>query len=160
MLQIQGSHIGELYSQGRIPPRRRYRIIGDADPMRPGSNLINITNREFVRLVRQAYQEMPEELLRSLDNVDVVVEEWPGPEEEGLVGGEDSLFGLYSGVPMTEREGGDPLLPDRIVIYRQPILRSCTSRTQAEREIKVTLWHEIGHYLGMSEDDLHRLGYG
>ena len=122
--------------------------------------MINITNREFVRLVRQAYGEMPGEVLRSLDNVDVVVEEWPGPDDQDLITGEGSLFGLYSGVPLTEREGGDPLLPDRIVIYRQPILRSCTSRTQAEREIKVTLWHEIGHYLGMSEDDLHRLGYG
>ena len=122
--------------------------------------MINITNREFVRLVRQAYREMPEELLRSLHNVDVVVEEWPGPDEQDLVNGEGSLFGLYSGVPMTEREGGEPLLPDRIVIYRQPILRSCSSRTQAEREIKVTLWHEVGHYLGMNEDDLHRLGYG
>ena len=122
--------------------------------------MINITNREFVRLVRQAYREMPGEVLQSLDNVDVVVEEWPGPDDQELIDGEGSLFGLYSGVPLTEREGGDPMLPDRIVIYRQPILRSCSSRTQAEREIKVTLWHEIGHYLGMSEDDLHRLGYG
>ena len=122
--------------------------------------MINITNREFVRLVRQAYREMPGEVLQSLDNVDVVVEEWPGPDDQDLIDGEGSLFGLYSGVPLTEREGGEPLLPDRIVIYRQPILRSCSSRNQAEREIKVTLWHEIGHYLGMSEDDLHRLGYG
>ncbi len=122
--------------------------------------MINITNREFVRLVRQAYREMPGEVLRSLDNVDVVVEEWPGPDDQDLIDGEGTLFGLYSGVPLTEREGGDPMLPDRIVIYRQPILRSCSNRIQAEREIKVTLWHEIGHYLGMSEDDLHRLGYG
>ncbi len=122
--------------------------------------MINITNREFVRLVRQAYQEMPGDVLEALDNVDVVVEEWPGPDDQDLIDGEGTLFGLYSGVPLTEREGGDPMLPDRIVIYRQPILRSCSSRTQAEREIKVTLWHEIGHYLGMSEDDLHRLGYG
>ncbi len=120
--------------------------------------LINMTNREFVRLVRQAYREIPKAVLQALENIDVVVEEWPGPEEADLVG-EGSLFGLYSGVPLTEREG-DPLLPDRIAIYRQPILRSCSSRTEAEHEIKVTLWHEIGHYLGMSEDDLHRLGYG
>ena len=122
--------------------------------------MINITNREFVRLVRQAYREIPEHVLQALENVDVVVEEWPAPDEEDLVEGEGSLFGLYSGVPLTEREGGDPLLPSRIAIYRQPILRSCSSRTEAEHEIKVTLWHEIGHYLGMSEDDLHRLGYG
>ncbi len=122
--------------------------------------MINMTNREFVRLVRQAYREMPDHVIQALDNVDVVVEEWPGPDEEDLLGGESTLFGLYSGVPLTDREGGDPMLPDRIAIYRQPILRSCSSRTEAEHEIKVTLWHEIGHYLGMSEDDLHRLGYG
>jgi len=122
--------------------------------------LINMTNREFVRLVRQAYREMPDHVIQALDNVDVVVEEWPGPDEEDLLDAEGILFGLYSGVPLTDREGGDPMLPDRIAIYRQPILRSCSSRTEAEHEIKVTLWHEIGHYLGMSEDDLHRLGYG
>jgi len=122
--------------------------------------LINMTNREFVRLVRQAYREMPDHVIQALDNVDVVVEEWPGPDEEYLLGGEGTLFGLYIGVPLTDREGGDSMLPDRIAIYRQPILRSCSSRTEAEHEIKVTLWHEIGHYLGMSEDDLHRLGYG
>jgi predicted Zn-dependent protease with MMP-like domain len=122
--------------------------------------LINMTNREFVRLVREAYLEMPPHVIQALDNIDVVVEEWPGPDEQDLIGGEGTLFGLYQGVPMTEREGGDPMLPDRIVIYRQPILRSCSSRTEAEREIKVTLWHEIGHYMGLNEDDLHRLGYG
>ena len=122
--------------------------------------MINMTNREFVRLVREAYLEMPPHVIQALDNIDVVVEEWPGPDEQDLIGGEGTLFGLYQGVPMTEREGGDPMLPDRIVIYRQPILRSCSSRTEAEREIKVTLWHEVGHYMGLNEDDLHRLGYG
>ncbi|MDA0262972.1 MAG: metallopeptidase family protein [Chloroflexi bacterium] len=119
-----------------------------------------MTNREFVRLVRQAYREMPPHVIQALENVDVAVEDWPGPDEEDLLNDEGTLFGLYTGVPLTEREGGGGMLPDRIVIYRQPILRSCSSRTEAEHEIKVTLWHEIGHYLGMSEDDLHRLGYG
>ena len=122
--------------------------------------MIRMNNREFVRLVRQAYMEMPPQWVQALENIDVVVEEWPGPEEQDLINGEGTLFGLYQGVPMTEREGGDPMLPDRIVIYRQPILRSCSSRTEAEHEIRVTLLHEIGHYLGMGEDDLHRLGYG
>lgn len=122
--------------------------------------MINMTNREFVRLVREAYLEMPPHVIQALDNIDVVVEEWPGPDEQDLIGEEGTLFGLYQGVPVTEREGGDPILPDRIVIYRQPILRNSSSRTEAEHEIKVTLWHEVGHYMGLNEDDLHRLGYG
>ena len=119
-----------------------------------------MTNREFVRLVRQAHSEIPIQVIQRLENVDVVVEEWPGLDDEDLVGHDGTLFGLYTGVPLTEREGGDPMLPDRIAIYRQPILRSCSSRTEAEREIKITLWHEIGHYLGLSEEALHKLGYG
>lgn len=122
--------------------------------------MIKMTNREFVRLVRQAYGEIPLQVIKTLDNVDVVVEEWPGPVEEDMLGGDGTLFGLYTGMPLTEREGGDPMLPGRIAIYRQPILRNCSSRTEAEREIKITLWHEIGHYLGLSEDALHKLGYG
>ena len=122
--------------------------------------MISLTNREFVRLVQQAYREMPIQIIQRLENVDVVVEEWPGPDEQDLVGHDGTLFGLYTGVPLTEREGGDPMLPDRIAIYRQPILRNCSSRTEAEREIKITLWHEIGHYLGLSEEALHKLLYG
>ena len=118
-----------------------------------------MTNPEFVRVVRQAYDEMPVEIICRLENVAVVVEEWPGPDDQDFEGGTSTLFGLYIGVPLTERESGDPILPDRIAIYRQPILRSCSSRTEAEREIKITLWHEIGHYLGLSEEALRKLNY-
>ena len=118
-----------------------------------------MTNSEFVRVVRQAYDEIPFQIIQRLENVDVVVEEWPGPDEQDLVGSSATLFGLYIGVPLTEREGGDSMLPDWIAIYRQPILRNCSSRTEAEREIKITLRHEIGHYLGLSEEALYRLGY-
>ena len=119
-----------------------------------------MTYREFVRQVRRAYAQLPANVRRRLENVDIVVEEWPGPDETDMVGRYDTLFGLYQGLPLTERDGIGPLLPDRIVIYRQPILRACETRADAAREIRVTLWHEIGHYLGMSEADLHRLGYG
>ena len=122
--------------------------------------MIRMTHREFVRLVRQAYSRLPRDLHRRLENVDIVVEEWPGPDEAGLLGEHDTLFGLYQGWPLTERDGIGPALPDRIVIYRQPILRACETRAEAAREIRITLWHEVGHYLGMTEEDLHRLGYG
>ncbi len=122
--------------------------------------MIHLSHREFVRLVRQAYKQVPPPVQKAIRNVDISVEEWPNLEELDLAEGEITLFGLYTGVPLPERYGGEPQLPDRIVIYRQPILRSCSSRAEAEREIQVTLLHEVGHYLGMGEDDLHRLGYG
>ena len=124
--------------------------------------MIHLSRREFVRLVLQAYKQVPPPVKRALRNVDIAVEEWPdrGELDLGEGEGEGTLFGLYTGVPLSEREGGEPSLPDRIVIYRQPILRSCSTRSEAVREIGVTLLHEVGHYLGMGEEDLHRLGYG
>lgn len=124
--------------------------------------MIRMSRREFVRLLRRAYSQVPPELRGALVNLDVAVEEWPDPEVMESVGGEGVLFGLYDGVPLPEREGGPgaAALPDRITIYRQPILRSCKTRAQAEREIRITLWHELGHYLGLGEEDLDRLGYG
>ena len=97
---------------------------------------------------------------RALRNLDIVIEEWPSRDEMESLQVQETLFGLYTGVPVPEREGPEPPLPDLITIFRQPIMRSCSSREEAEREIRVTLWHEIGHYLGMTEEDLHRLGYG
>ncbi len=122
--------------------------------------MIHLSRREFIRLVRRAYRQVPPAVREALCNVDIAVEEWASAEELGLRQGESTLFGLYTGVPLPEREGGEPLMPDRIVIYRQPMLESCSTRAEVVREVRVTLLHEVGHYLGMSEEDLHRLGYG
>ncbi len=137
--------------------------------------MIRMSRREFVRLVRQAYKDVPPRVKQALANVDISVEELPDPEVAGpgifeagaskkgdleAGDGNASLFGLYVGVPLPERQGGEPELPDRIVIYRQPILQNCKNLADARKEIRITLLHEVGHYLGMDEEDLHRLGYG
>ena len=77
-----------------------------------------------------------------------------------MLQGEDSLLGLYNGVPLVERDSIGPPLPDRIILYRRSILRRCNTAEQVVEEVRTTLWHEVGHYLGLSEADLHRLGYG
>ena len=129
--------------------------------------MISISRREFVRLVRraydQAYRRAPQRMQAALDEIDVVVEDWPSDEDsEYLDGDPGSLLGLYTGVPLPEREGGPGAsgFPERIAIYRQPILRRCATRAETVREIRITLLHELGHYLGMGEEDLDRLGYG
>lgn len=122
--------------------------------------MIHLSRREFVRLVLQAYRQLPPPVKQALHNVDVAVEEWPTSPDLSSSEGESALLGLYTGVPLVEREGGGPPLPDRIIIYRQTILRSCANRGEVVQEVRTTLWHEVGHHLGLSEDDLHRLGYG
>ena len=111
-------------------------------------------------MVRQAYRQLPGRVKQTLDNVDISVQDWPDPEDLELVEAGGTLFGLYTGVPLTEREGVGPALPDRIVIFRSPILEHCSRPEEVSEEIRVTLLHEVGHYLGLSEDALHRLGYG
>ena len=122
--------------------------------------MIGISRQRFADLVFQAYHQLPPAVQQALDNVDVLVHEQPTAEELDLLEEEGTLFGLYTGVPRTEREGIGPSLPDQIVIYRRPILQSCSTTEQVVEEVRVTLWHEVGHYLGMTEEHLHQLGYG
>ena len=118
-----------------------------------------ISPYEFNQLLRLAYRQLPRSVKLAFRNVHVALEEWPNREDLGSQG-EGTLFGLYIGTPLSERESGSPTCPDRIIIYRQPILRCCATRAEAMREIKATLWHEVGHYLGLSEEKLHQIGYG
>ena len=122
--------------------------------------MIRLSQREFTGLVQQAYRQLPATVRQTLDNVDISVEERPSPEDFDAMTEEATLFGLYTGVPLTERAGYEPALPDRIILFRQAILESCATTEEVVQEIRITLWHEVGHFLGLDEDDLHRLGYG
>ena len=134
---------------------------------------VRMSRRRFEALVRRAYAGLPAAVVARLDNLDIIVQDAPGPESEGAMddaahsaGDSDSdgngggLLGLYVGVPLTERYGDGPAMPDCIYIYRRPILAMCGTTAEAAAEIRTTLWHEVGHYLGMDEQDLERLGYG
>ena len=110
--------------------------------------------RQFERLVAEALERVPAEFRARLDNVAVVVEEWP---REGRDGGTDDgpLLGLYQGTPLGERGTGYHLAtPDRITLYRGPILALCRSREDVIREVRDTVVHEIGHFFGLGEADL------
>lgn len=108
--------------------------------------------RRFERLVAAALDQLPAEFRRRLENVAVVVEDWP-PEQAGEE--EAALLGLYQGTPYPQRGDGYHLVPpDRITIYRGPILALCRTREEVIREIRATLVHEIGHYFGLGEHEL------
>jgi len=119
--------------------------------------LMRVPPEEFEALVEQALDGLPDEFAELLDNVVVVVEEEPDPgdlEALGMNPEEEELFGLYQGVPQSERGTNYLALPDRVEIYRGPILRSCTDRRQVIREVRDTVIHELGHHFGLDEDDM------
>lgn len=121
---------------------------------------MRVSREEFEALVEKAVDDLPEEFQEAIDNVMVMVEEEPSDDDLEGVGidpadpDHDELFGLYQGVPITARDTGYSALPDRVLIYRGPILRACETRREVMREIRETVQHELGHYFGMEEEDL------
>lgn len=119
--------------------------------------------REFRKLAAQALQDVPEEFLEKLENVEVWVEEEPDPEmlEELGLGSPETLFGIYQGQPLGEQSFFQaPVLPNRITLFRRPILEVCRSREEVAEQIRRTVVHEIAHHFGFSEARLQELGYG
>ena len=121
---------------------------------------MRVSRDEFEVLVEQALEQLPDDFKAALENVAVMVQEEPSEEDLEEVGidpedpDRDELFGLYQGVPLTERDSFYSALPDRVLVFRGPILRGCDTRRQVLREIRETVQHELGHYFGMEEEDL------
>ena len=116
---------------------------------------------EFERLVEEALDSLPERFATLLDNVVVVVEEEPHASDLDVLhqdhdhGHEHSeLLGIYRGTPMTRRNYDSFRMPDQIAIFRGPILRVSRSRSDAHRQIRETVIHELGHYFGLSDEEM------
>lgn len=116
--------------------------------------MLELNATEFERLVVDELDLLPDDMVDGLDNVIFVVEDRPG---DGTL---DTL-GLYDGVALTERgQYGFGEMPDRIVLYREPLLAICESLDDLHDEIHITLVHEIAHFYGIDDDRLHELGWG
>ncbi|MCP2049282.1 metallopeptidase family protein [Paenarthrobacter histidinolovorans] len=115
---------------------------------------------EFEEAVSDALQLIPAKAARAMDNVAIFIEDdyTPQPGENP----DTVLLGLYEGVPLTERDSwwDAGSLPDRITIFRQPILNICSSRQEVIDEVAITVVHEIAHHFGIDDDRLHELGWG
>ena len=107
----------------------------------------------FEELVVEAVEGLPEEFHERLENIVLVVEDWPSREQMISLGLEyrDELLGLYEGVPLTEGGRDHALLPDRITIFRKPIQRMCRTDEEVRRRVAETVRHEIAHYFGISD---------
>jgi predicted Zn-dependent protease with MMP-like domain len=114
---------------------------------------VEMSLRRFEELVSDALDQVPPTFADAMDNVVVLVEEYNAEEP--------SILGLYHGIALTERMsdyGG--VLPDRISIYRAPLLSMCDTEEQVVEEVLVTVMHELGHHFGVDDHRLHELGWG
>jgi predicted Zn-dependent protease with MMP-like domain len=115
--------------------------------------VLDISEDRFEELVGEALDSIPEALAAQMENVVVVVREKSH---------DPYLLGLYEGVPLTERAdyGVGAVMPDRITIYRTPILAMCRTEADVVRQVRITVVHEVGHHFGIDDDRLHELGWG
>ena len=113
----------------------------------------------FEKLVQQSLRRLPRRFKKKLENISVEVEDRPSAEllrDMGITSG--TLFGLYQGVPLTQREWNyGNVLPDRIVIYQRPIESAAASPGEIEEIVLDTVMHEVGHYFGFSDDELYEM---
>ena len=121
-------------------------------------------NRDDIRKeVARVLDRLPRRFRNQLGNVEFVVEDRPSPEllrDEGLDPRYDTLYGIYQGIPLPERSSLDlPLLPDKITIFAEPLLRDFPEPEELREEIRITVVHEIAHYFGMDEEEVEDLGY-
>ncbi|HEY0248408.1 MAG TPA: metallopeptidase family protein [Gryllotalpicola sp.] len=115
--------------------------------------MLQVTHDSFEKLVVDELDLLPDDMVDGLENVVFLVEDRP---EDGSL----DLLGLYDGVDVTERDNyGFGELPDRIILYREPHLAACDSLAELRDEIHITLVHEIAHYYGIDDAELHRLGW-
>ena len=124
---------------------------------------MRIRRSEFDRLFEQALACLPAQFAKWVEEVPVILEDEPSPELLEEIGADEKgeLLGSYHGVALTRRSVEDSgRMPDQILIFRRPLVAMCRNPEQLAAEIRKTLLHELGHYAGLDEDDLDRLGYG
>ena len=140
----------------------RRRAAGEVGPKAGAGRRRSIGEAQFHELVDEAVDSLPEEFARHLENVQVVVEDAPSPEQLRATGRRprETLLGLYVGVPLTQRSVFDGYaLPDRIFIFREPILAHCRTPDAVRAQVRRTVLHEIAHHFGIPDERLRELGY-
>jgi predicted Zn-dependent protease with MMP-like domain len=126
--------------------------------------MMKLNQKEFDKAVRRAYDRIPEEIRERMENVALVVKKRPARKllEEMGYPPDEPLLGLYEGAALAEHSffGPPPLHPDTIFIFQEPLEEMCDSLAELEREIEITVVHEVAHFLGIGEERLEELGYG
>lgn len=122
--------------------------------------MLQLSDDEFDRLISQAMDELPQEYIVGLENVAIIYADEPDEQQAQKIGltHEKLLLGLYEGIPLPKRGGGYSfVLPDKITLFKKPILAVSRDEKHLFEQIKRTLWHEIAHYYGLDHKRIHEL---
>jgi predicted Zn-dependent protease with MMP-like domain len=122
-----------------------------------------VNRKEFERIVEKAMERLPRKFKEKIKNVLVVVEDWPDDQtlEEMGIEPPDTLYGLYRGIDLTQRDSGyGNVLPDTVTIYQGPIEEDCDDEREMAQLVRETVIHEIGHYFGLDDETMHRIEDG
>lgn len=123
---------------------------------------VRLSTDAFQRLVADAMDSLPAEVLELLDNVDVQTQLWPSVdqlEETGTRNGY-GLLGLYEGTPLIDRDHYNFALPDRVTLFQRPLEAICDTREELGRQVQITVVHELAHHFGWDDEEIHRMGFG
>lgn len=119
-----------------------------------------ISDQDYEQLINESMDELPQQYITGLKNVAVTYEDEPTPEqrERLKLTCNQTLYGLYEGIPLTKRGNGYSfVLPDKITLFKKPMLYSSSDISELKQHVKHTLWHEIAHYYGLDHDRIHSL---
>jgi predicted Zn-dependent protease with MMP-like domain len=119
-----------------------------------------MTDAEFDVLITRAMDELPQKYIKGLENVAIVMADQPTPEQiyKMHIDNQHLLLGLYEGIPLTKRGANYSfVLPDKITLFKNPILTTVNNEAELFEQIKRTLWHEIAHYYGLDHDRIDQI---
>lgn len=121
--------------------------------------MIQVSSEQFQELINQALTELPGEHVKNIQNVAILYEDVPTPEQRQKLAlrNDQTLLGLYEGVPLSQRQGMTRVLPDKITLFKAPLESQANDLAGLREAIRHTLWHEIAHYYGLDHDKIHAL---
>ena len=121
--------------------------------------MIEVDDARFHELIDEAFDSLPKLHRDNVKNVAIITEDFPSPRqrEELKLHCNQTLLGLYQGIPLTQRQGREVTIPDVITLFKLPLLGQSTDEASLYENIRHTLWHEIAHYYGLDHAKIHEL---